>query len=77
MSAEVPQASKSGQRVSGDRLSVLEGKLARMEARPRTEHRESKDKNKRAPAVHNGKDVCFHYNSYGGCKRQSIPKVQA
>ena len=70
MSPEVPHAasvrSGGGQRNSGDRLAAVEGKLARLESKP-------KQNREKRVAMYNGREVCFHYNSREGCKRQTIP----
>ena len=76
LSAEVPQAARPNQQPAGDRLALLEGKLARLEARPR--HEGSRDTtgsrdNNRRKTMHNGREVCFHFNSREGCKRPTIP----
>ena len=55
-----------GQRGSGDRLAAIEGKLAKLEHRPR------QNREKPKVAMHNGREVCFHFNSREGCKRPTI-----
>ena len=72
VSSEVSLAPRTGYKPPGDRLSTLEGKLARMEGR-KTEQKVDRDNNKRMVAYLNGKEVCFFYNSREGCKRQPIP----
>ena len=63
----------SGQASSVDRLTALEGKLARMESRPRTDNTgKERLKTHTKPMIH-GKELCFDFNSRQGCKRTSIP----
>ena len=75
VSSEVPQTQRQGHgqsnRNSGDRLSTLEGKLARLENKPRQDVRDNRD-SKRKPAIHNGREICFGFNTKEGCKRTAI-----
>ena len=56
---------------SGDRLAAIEGKLARLETRPKTDQKDRRMSNSK-PMIH-GRDVCWDFNSKNGCKRQTIP----
>ena len=64
--------SRAVPRQSIDRLSMLEGKMAKLENKPRGDPRgdpRSDQRDKRKNAVFGGKEVCFHYNSREGCRR--------
>ena len=75
VSAEVPLANVTravNGNGKGDRLAALEGKIARLENKPKTSNRDSTRKNYERPKV-NGRELCFEYNSRNGCKRTPTP----
>ena len=75
MSAEVPLPNTArtitGQG-RGNRLAALEGKMARMENRPKTMKKDNNKKNYNRPEVNN-RELCFDFNSRNGCKRTPTP----
>ena len=75
VSAEVPLAntSRAVNGGKGDRLSALEGKIARLEGnRSKTGSKDVSKKSYERPKVNN-RELCFDYNSRNGCKRTPTP----
>ena len=75
VSADIPQCGRAGGHGGPtDRLIAIEGKLAKLEARPGHSRNDSRDSNRgQNKAMFRGRVVCWDFNNWNGCKRPPIP----